>query len=285
MKIPIGGILLEKSNLDKLLWDFYLISGMETSVLDADFHTVAMAKSKNVNFCSQIHRGDGAGNICKASDIEKLLQVRNSAEPLLYTCPFGITEAIVPIIRGDIIIAYIISSMGINVDSSSDEVIISEACRLSKNLSDGRLISLTKSLNHLTAEELNAYLGHLKLLSEHIGNDETLLFGSESIGRLVKRYIKNNLGSKLTLSELARNLHCSTVTLTEHFKSEFGITIMDYVVKKRMQLSEKLLISTDMPLRKIADLSGFADVEYFSRTFKKFHGISPASWRINEKNK
>ena len=115
--------------------------------------------------------------------------------------------------------------------------------------------------------------------------DLSIMLGDyESIGQLIKRYVKNNLARKLTLNELARNLHCSTVTLTEHFKREFGITINEYITKKRMDLAEKILLSTDKPLREIATLTGFADVEYFSRTFKKHHGISPASWR-REKGK
>ena len=102
---------------------------------------------------------------------------------------------------------------------------------------------------------------------------------TESIGRLVKYYVKNNLTRKLTLADIAWNLHCSTVTLTEHFKEEFGITIMEYVTKKRMDLAEKILVATDEPLREVASRVGFSDVEYFSRTFKRFHGISPAAWR------
>jgi AraC-like DNA-binding protein len=46
-----------------------------------------------------------------------------------------------------------------------------------------------------------------------------------------------------------------------------------------MQLAEKLLLTTNKPLREIAALCGFSDVEYFSRTFKKHHSISPAAWR------
>jgi AraC-like DNA-binding protein len=46
-----------------------------------------------------------------------------------------------------------------------------------------------------------------------------------------------------------------------------------------MDLSEKLLLTTDARLGEIAQAVGFADVEYFSRTFKRFHGISPAAWR------
>ncbi len=275
---------MNKGVLEKLLTDFYTVSGMETSLLDANFHTVAMTKSKSLNFCSLIHRAEGASNICKASDIQHLTKAKETLLPAVYTCPYGITEAIIPIIRGEEIIAYIISTMGINADKSTDAEIISSAESFSKKFSRTKLSSSVITLNHLSEAELDSYLTMLRLLSEHISNDESLFFSNESIGKLVKSYVKNNLSAKLTLNDISRNLHCSTVTLTEHFKNEFGITIMEYVTKKRMQLSEKLLITTDLPLREVSSLSGFADVEYFSRTFKRFHGASPAAWRKQERS-
>ncbi len=275
---------MEKNQLNKLLSDFYLISGMEVSVLDGDFHTVAMARNLGKTFCSIIHRVDGAGGACKASDIEKLSQVKSNGLPLVYTCPYGITEAIVPIIRGDAVIAYIISSMGLNTDFINDFEILSIAESFSEKLSEQRLASYVKALKHLNSAQIEAFLTVLKLLAEHISSDYPHFLNSESIGKLIKSYIKDNLSSKLTLSDIAINLHCSTVTLTEHFKSEFGLTIVEYITKKRMQLAEKLLITTEMPLREVASMTGFVDVEYFSRTFKKHHGTSPAAWRKKEKD-
>ena len=79
---------------------------------------------------------------------------------------------------------------------------------------------------HLTAldahgyspEELGAYFNMMKMLADYIANDDTLLERYNSIGQLIKKYVKSNLSRKLTLKDIARNLHCSTVTLTEHFK-------------------------------------------------------------------
>ncbi len=276
---------MKNNSLERLLFDFYTVSGMETSVLDSNFHTVAMTKSKSINFCSLIHRAEGASNSCKASDIRRLGEARANPKPLLYTCPYGITEVIIPIIRDEEVIAYIFSALGINTDKLSDEDIISAAEPFSGRFSNVKLLESVAAIRHLGESELSSHFTMLKLLAEHISNDGTLFLGSESIGRLVKNYIKSNLTEKITLNDIAGTLHCSTVTLTEHFKNEFGITVMEYVTKKRMQLSERLLIMTKAPLREIAALSGFADVEYFSRTFKKFHGISPAAWRELEKSK
>ena len=101
---------MDTAKLNKILEEFYLISGMETSVLDADFHSIAVCRPAGENFCAVFHRAQGALDVCKASDIERLSFVKNSGEPALYSCPCGIVEAIVPIIRGDSITAYIISS-------------------------------------------------------------------------------------------------------------------------------------------------------------------------------
>ncbi len=270
---------MDIQKLDIILRDFYLISGMETSILDVDFHSIAVCRSSDENFCSIFHRASGALDICKASDIERLSAVRASLEPSIYTCPCGITEVIVPIIRGDSITAYLISSIGIEDYPGCDTDVLKKTRILAPRLTEEGIMPHIVELNHLSSEKINAYYNMLKMVAEHLSNDETLSSDSESIGKLVKYYIKNNLTRKLTLADIAWNLHCSTVTLTEHFKAEFGITIMDYVTKKRMDLSEKILLGTDEPLREVASRVGFSDVEYFSRTFKRYHGISPAAWR------
>lgn len=274
---------MDAAKLYRILHDFYLISGMETSVLDSDFHSIAVCRPTCETFCSVFHRAPGALEVCKNSDIERLSFVKSSSEPLLFTCPCGITEAIVPVIRGDSIAAYIISSMGICAYDGCDQDVLDKTLTVAPRITKEQIYPQIKKLSHLSKEKIDAYFNMLKMVGEHIGNDDTLSSDTESIGRLVKYYVKNNLTRKLTLADIAWNLHCSTVTLTEHFKAEFGITIMDYVTKKRMELSEKLLLATDEPLREVASRVGFSDVEYFSRTFKRYHGVSPAAWRKENK--
>ena len=270
---------MDKSKLDGLLSDFYIVSGMEISVISRDFHSVAIRRSGGRNFCSLLHRAEGMIDKCKASDVEHLATVGESGTPHVYTCHAGICEAIVPIVSGDGIVGYLFASMGINTDETSDAEILERVKASAPKLDVETAREMISKMKHLTRREIDAYVGMLLLLAEHIGNDDSLLLGNESIGRQIKYYVKKNLTRKLTLSDIAWNLHCSTVTLTEHFKAEFGITVIEYVTKKRMELAEKLLITTDEPLREIATMTGYSDVEYFSRTFKRYHGTSPAAWR------
>ena len=267
---------MKKTNIEEILRDFYTVSGMDISVVDRDFHTLSLTRNPRTTLCTAIHRDPKCIDVCKASDIEQLSAARANALPVLYTCPFGITEAIVPIIRDDETIGYVISALGIEEGKEAD---VLRLCSINRDGHSEQLKHLVNDSRKLSHEEINAYFNMMKILAEYVSNDDSLIEGYGSIGQLIKKYIKNNLASKLTLKDIARNLHCSTVTLTEHFKAEFGITINEYITKKRMDLSERLLLTTDKPLREIATLVGFSDVEYFSRTFKKFHKKSPAAWR------
>ena len=248
---------------------------MDISVLNAGFHTVSVKRNRDASFCSKVHKDKSVLNVCRASDIERLDEVKKSCEAVIYTCPCGVTEAIVPVIREGGIIAYIFCSMGVRGRCDTEALVSS----CSTELTEEEIRGASAHLRRLTDAEVEAYLSILKIVAEHISRDSALTESDESIGKLVKYYVKNNLDRRITLSDIAWNLHCSTVTLTEHFKAEFGITIMEYVTKKRMELAEKLLLTTSEPLREIAAMTGFSDVEYFSRTFKKFYGSSPAAWR------
>ena len=268
---------MDKAKLDEILEDFYAVTKMEISVLNGSFHTVSVRRSHEGSFCSFLHRAAESIDICKGSDIERLSEVEASGRAILYTCPCGVVEAIVPIVRGDSIVAYLIASMGVR--DTEYEAALDMAEAVAPGLGRDKLDGALSSMRRLTERECAAHFNMMKLLAEHLANDTAITDGEESIGKLVKYYVRNNLSEKLTLSGIALNLHCSTVTLTEHFKAEFGITIMEYVTKKRMELAEKLLLTTDEPLAEIAALVGLSDVEYFSRTFKKHHGIPPATWR------
>ena len=61
------------------------------------------------------------------------------------------------------------------------------------------------------------------------------------------------------------------------FKSEIGMTLVEYITQYRMQEARRLITTTDKKLSEIAEEVGYTDVSYFSNCFKKFYGMSPRS--------
>lgn len=63
------------------------------------------------------------------------------------------------------------------------------------------------------------------------------------------------------------------------FRRATGMTAAAYITAYRLSKAEELLIGTELPVTVIAEKTGFEDVSYFSRCFKRSRGISPLRFR------
>ncbi len=97
----------------------------------------------------------------------------------------------------------------------------------------------------------------------------------------IKNYVKVHLSSKITLSDVSKHTHYSIPHCEMVFKQTTGLSIMEYIIKKRISLAKTLLLEGVLSLPEIANTVGFNDYNYFSRVFKKEVGVSPLRYRNN----
>lgn len=265
--------------LERLLYDFYQVSGMEVAIVDSKFHNILANRCPGKNYCAAIHKFPKCLDVCINSDRDRLQHVFERKKPLTYICPFGIFEAIAPIMKNGEVEAYLFFAMGIEERDECDEVPLKRALEVAPALDAEYLRQCIIEIPHYSRKRLEAYSDLLLIMAEYIEKNDLMADNNKTLGELIKLYVKKNLHNKITLADMSWNLHCSTVTLTEHFKKEFGITIMQYVAQKRMALAEERLLYSGASIGEIASSCGFPDVEYFSRTFKGLHGMSPNRWR------
>lgn len=91
--------------------------------------------------------------------------------------------------------------------------------------------------------------------------------------------IDENLSNNISLKDISKQLNINASYLSFLFRKETGKTISDYIVDKRIKLSTKLLITTNLQIKSIAQLCGIDDLSYFSRIFKKQTGKTPSQYR------
>lgn len=96
----------------------------------------------------------------------------------------------------------------------------------------------------------------------------------------VVNYVDFHHTESLSLKVLAERFSVSPSYLSGLFKKEIKITLTDYINQKRIEHSLILLNTTSLPIQTIAEQVGFSDVNYFTRTFKKFKGMSPREYRM-----
>jgi len=92
-------------------------------------------------------------------------------------------------------------------------------------------------------------------------------------------YIQFNLNSELNVSGIAKYLCITPNHLYRTFKNEVGMSVIDYINKKRIEESIKLIKSTNLQIQRIAEEVGINDISYFSKVFKKQVGKSPTQYR------
>lgn len=92
-------------------------------------------------------------------------------------------------------------------------------------------------------------------------------------------YINNHLLEDLTVDSICSELHLNKYYLCHLFKKMTGITLMQYIVERRVSLSKKLVISNNKPISEIAFDCGFKSFSHFSRTFSQITGFTPLEYR------
>ena len=91
-------------------------------------------------------------------------------------------------------------------------------------------------------------------------------------------YIRNNYQHDLSLDTVAKSVFVSNYYLSHLFRDELNMTFSDYVNKVRMDEAIKLMKASGRSIQEIAQRSGFADASYFTKIFKKYHGITPKKY-------
>lgn len=262
-------------SLEELIEDFYQISGIRLDIVDSRFRTVLVESGGSLQeFCTLVHTSENCLKTCLASDKKAFFAAEKSGKTHVYTCPFGITEVMVPIRDGMKIEGYFFVSFGTRENERANAA--RKACA-AVGCPEEKCLAALRTMPQYNEKTLKANLDFVELLAQHIGGHHLLETAKPTTGELIKRCI-DNADRKITLAELGKTLHRSTVTLTQCFRKEFGMSIMDYVAERRLENACRMLAETTDTVEEVAFRCGYGSAEYFSRCFTKVYGIPPRLW-------
>lgn len=100
----------------------------------------------------------------------------------------------------------------------------------------------------------------------------------------VSEYIDTHLDSEMSVRELAGMVYVSADHLTRTFKKKCGLTVTDFILKKRMELAGELLKKPELTVTMVSDSVGFGNYSYFTEQFKKYYGMTPREYQKQYKS-
>ena len=92
-------------------------------------------------------------------------------------------------------------------------------------------------------------------------------------------FIHERFSEQLSLAALARHAGMSISRFSCLFRESLGTSPLEYVATTRMREARKLLRTPGQSIAEVAYAVGFQDSNYFSRSFKQHHGMSPREFR------
>lgn len=97
--------------------------------------------------------------------------------------------------------------------------------------------------------------------------------------RFIEQYIDEHFTEDITLETLSNLTYLNKYYLVHSFKEYKGTSPINYLIDKRILEAKHLLETTNHPVAKIADMTGFSSQSYFSQVFKRETQMTPNEFR------
>lgn len=131
--------------------------------------------------------------------------------------------------------------------------------------------------NCFTYEELHENLvRRTRLMFERLDSNVP----EDNVIFMIKDYIAKHYGSDLlSIKEISDYVHLSASYVCTYFKNQTGQTLNQYLTEYRMEKAMRLLEDARNQITDISAKVGYSNGNYFSKSFKKFTGLTPSKYR------
>lgn len=260
-------------SLEKLLRDFYNLTGLKTCLYDADGNELCFYPTRLSEFCEILRRDGGMDEQCRDCDKRAFANCRKTRSQYVYTCHAGLQECVSPIVCDNRIIGFIM--LGQIKDSTKFADL---SCALPGHLK-ARLRAAYHKLPSISDEKR---LSAFRILDACTGYEllNTLAQVNDvSIDAQIDKYIHENLSGQVSVAELCSEFHLSRYEIYNICNEYFCCTPAEYIKKCRLSYACKLLSTTALPVNQIAVKCGIEDYNYFSKIFRSTYQTTPTAYR------
>jgi AraC-like DNA-binding protein len=139
-----------------------------------------------------------------------------------------------------------------------------------------KLISLLDILETLAESDAYDYMTHKNYGYDHTQDEDRM--------RCIHQYIYAHFTEKITVKDIAGVANMTETSFCRYFKTRTLKNFTRFVNEIRISYACKLLSNTNYTVTAVCFESGFNEVSYFTRQFKKIMKLSPQQYQKLKKN-
>ena len=264
--------------LDKLLYDFYRITGLTVSVWDTNLNMLGYQPKEMCNFCRKIREYPEGNRRCFLSDKEVFNECARTGQPATRVCHAGLIDTAVPIKFQDKILGYMMFGQAVGTDKKKAHPKIRKVSE-DLNIDSDLLMKYYGELDTYDEEKIEAAANILKLSARYLWLSEYIEVKHDPYASVIERYVRDHADEEISIQKICLETGISKNRLYKTSHESFGMSIGDYISSVKIKEAKHLLTSTNLSIGSICERVGIKDYNYFSKFFKAHTGITPTGYR------
>ena len=265
---------LNTAGLHKVMQDFYTLTKIRIVIFDADFQELIAYPTERIPFCHLLRCTPAGEAGCSVSDKEGCLKCAKRKELVIYRCHAGLTEAVVPILDKQGVLAYVMFGQIIPEESREET-----ARQIKKKVPS--LAQEVDSIPVKSQSELSAIAMVLQAVTAYVMTNRWVIPNKSKFVRELDRYIEEHLAESITAEDICTAFRIGRTKIYSLSADYLGCGLAVYIRRKRIMHAQQMLTQTEMSITDIAFATGFSDYSHFYRVFKQVTGISAREYRKN----
>ncbi len=273
-------LLYHDAELMELMKDFYSISGIRIVLFDENFEELVAYPKGEHSFCHCMRKNPEFLERCRESDRCAFENCRRTNKLHISKCHAGLIEASVPMVSEGRIIGYMMLG---RITDKKDKIELIGAIKT--HCKDFRIDredeERIKKIKYRSEKQIHSAAKILEVCCEYVRLREFVHPSGKQLIDTLERYVDMHIREDISVERICRELDISRTRLYETLRPHLNSGIAAYVKHRRLEYAKELLKSTDMSVPEISDACGFADYNYFLRSFKQKYGMSTKQFREN----
>lgn len=266
------------AEINKILSDLSVITGMTLGFWTNRKELIAVQPESHNPFCYAIRQTSEGARRCACSDARLIEKCLTEKCRVTHICHAGLPDSFMPLYYNDILIGFL--SFG----QISDRHTGLPDGEIKKRLEGlpvdiDKMIYEYKNLPRYSEEKIEAVTQVATACMQFVLLKKSIFMLGNSTMEKITEWIEQNLSSKISYETICDKFYVSQSTLYYLFNKTYNCTVHQYINSRRLEKARELLRDSNKSITDIAFSVGFFSQNYFTRLFKKEHGISPAKYR------
>lgn len=271
-----------KEKLKELARYFYNITKTLIAIYDADLNLICAYPDSMCDFCTAVRRDGTLCANCFQDDRKAFDICRATRKTHIYHCHMGLVEVATPILCNNQIIGYML--FGQLTDRRDKTAIYEKIEQVAADFKVDReqLISACDKIRYRSKEYIESISALLEMCANYIWLNSIISVRNDGLAHSLELYIRENLSGDLSSAALCRQFNFGRSKLYDIALASFGCSLGQYIQLCRLDKAKELLVDAHLSIGEVAEQTGFKDVNYFIRFFKKHTGVTPKRYQAGE---